>query len=119
MAEPYIGQIIAVGFNFAPVGWLQCDGSLLQISQYSVLYNLLGTTYGGDGSNTFGLPDLRGRAPLSVGQGVGLSNHVLGQAAGRETVTLTSNQVGGHSHLIMASAQTGGTATPGTANEGG
>src|SRR5487761_1961833 len=98
MGQPYVGQIIAVGFNFAPVNWLLCDGSMQQISQFDALYSLLGTTYGGNGTTTFGLPDLRGRSPIGFGQGGGLSNYALGQIGGAERVTLTANQVGAHSH---------------------
>lgn len=77
--ECFIGQILLVGFNFAPRGFMQCDGRLLSISQYTALFSLLGTTYGGDGVTTFALPDLRGRAPLAYGQGPGLSNFEIGQ----------------------------------------
>ena len=104
MAQPFVGQVIAVGFNFAPVGWFLCNGQLLPISQYDVLFNLLGTTYGGDGISTFGLPNMNGRAPLCMGTGSGLSTYVLGQAAGTESVTLLSNQVGLHSHTLATSA---------------
>ena len=113
MGQPYVGQIIAVGFNFAPVNWLLCDGSLQQISQFDMLYTLLGTTYGGNGTTTFGLPDLRGRSPIGFGQGGGLSNYALGQIGGAERVTLTANQVGAHSHTLLASAQSGTSVTPG------
>lgn len=113
MAEPFIGQIIAVGFNFAPVGWLPCNGQLLPISEYTPLFALIGTTYGGDGSTNFALPDLRGRTPISSGQGPRTSNHVLGQPVGNETVTLLANQVGPHSHPLLASGKDGTTNTPG------
>jgi microcystin-dependent protein len=113
MAQPYLGQIMAVGFNFAPVGWFLCNGQTLPIAQYAALYNLLGTTYGGDGVNTFGLPNLCGRVAVNQGQGPGLSSYVLGQTAGTENVTLTANQVGAHAHPLMASQQSGSTATPG------
>ena len=84
MSEPFVGQVIAVGFNFAPVGWALCQGQLLPISQNAALFSLLGTTYGGDGQSTFGLPDLRGRAALGMGQGSGLQPYVLGQPGGVE-----------------------------------
>ncbi len=115
MAEPYVGQVIAVGFNFAPVGWLLCDGSLQSIANNPVLYSLLGTTYGGDGQTTFGLPDLRGRTVIGHGQGPGLQNYVLGQKAGTETVTLTTGQMPAHNHMPQAQPATasGATATPG------
>jgi microcystin-dependent protein len=87
------------GGNFAPVGWAFCDGALLAISQYEPLFALIGTTYGGDGVNTFQLPDLRGRIPVHVGTGF-----VLGQAAGTETVTLTTNQMPAHTHQVAARA---------------
>ncbi|HUN43178.1 MAG TPA: tail fiber protein [Acetobacteraceae bacterium] len=102
MSQPFIGQIVAVGFNFAPVDWHFCDGSLLAISQYSALYNLIGTTYGGDGVSTFALPDLRGRFAIHQGQGNGLSNYVLGQRAGEEQHTLTGQEMGPHNHVLMA-----------------
>ena len=92
--------MIAVGFNFAPDGWHICDGSLLQISQYETLFNLIGTTYGGDGQATFGLPDLRGRAVVGMGQGPGFLPYTLGQPGGAESVTLASGQVGSHAHAL-------------------
>lgn len=104
MSDPYVGQIIAVGFNFAPIGWLECAGQSLSISTYEVLFTLIGTTYGGDGVSTFNLPDLRGRAAVNQGQGPALSNYVLGQATGVETVTLTQSQIGAHTHLLMDGA---------------
>jgi microcystin-dependent protein len=112
MAQPYVGQIISVGFNFAPVGWHLCDGSLLPISDYDVLYNLLGTTYGGNGTTTFAVPDLRGRAPLCMGQGSGFPNYIQGQIAGSESVTLIANQVGSHSHNLLASTKDGSATNP-------
>ena len=90
MAQPFIGQLLAVPYNFAPQGWALCDGQLLAISQNQALFSLLGTSYGGDGRETFGLPDLRGRVPVSSGQGPGLSPYSLGQAAGAESVNLTA-----------------------------
>ncbi len=114
MAQPFVGQIIAVGFNFAPNGWFLCDGSTVPISQYDVLYNLIGTTYGGDGVSTFALPDLRGRVAVNQGQGPSLSNYLLGQRSGSENVTLTVGQIGSHSHALMASATTGTSITPGS-----
>ena len=102
MSEPFLGQILAVGFDFAPVGWFPCDGRLLRISEYDALYNLLGTTFGGDGQNTFGLPDLRGRVVVGSGQGQGLQNYIPGMLAGTEKVTLSVTQTAAHSHTIMA-----------------
>ena len=113
MSQPYLGQVIAVGFNFAPVGWHLCDGSLLSISQYSALYSLVGTTFGGDGQNTFGIPDLRGRAALGAGQGPGRQPYVLGQLGGAESVTVTSSQFAGHTHALSGAA-TATTPTPGS-----
>lgn len=112
--DPYVGEIRMFAGNFAPVGWFFCDGSLLSISQYQVLFSLLGTTYGGDGTTTFALPDLRGRIPVGVGQGTGLSNYVLGQQAGAETVTLASANLPVHTHSLNASTAAATTATPGT-----
>lgn len=101
--EPFIGMIVMFGGNFAPRGWAKCDGTLLSISQYQALFSILGTTYGGDGRTTFGLPGLRGRVPMHYGQGPGLSNKALGQKGGTETVTLNTNQIPSHTHGINAS----------------
>jgi microcystin-dependent protein len=106
MSQPYVGQIILVGFNFAPSGFFPCDGRLLPISEYETLFNLIGTTYGGDGQNTFALPDLRGRLPIGVGSGPGLSSYVIGETLGVESVTLTVNQVPAHTHGIDVSGMT-------------
>ncbi len=111
-ATPYVGQIMAFGGNFAPQGWALCDGSLLPISQYDVLFSLIGTTYGGDGQTTFALPDLRSRVPLHQGQGSGLSNYVLGQSGGAEAVTLTVGQLPQHSHPAMANSGGGTGSSP-------
>ncbi len=104
MAEPFIGEIRIVGFTFPPTGWATCDGQLLPISQNTALFSLLGTTYGGDGQQTFALPDLRGRVPIHHGQGPGLSDYVQGQSGGEESHTLTSQELAAHSHLINANA---------------
>jgi microcystin-dependent protein len=104
MSEPFLGQIMLVGFNFAPQGWAFCNGQLMSISQNTALFSLLGTTYGGNGTTTFALPDLRGRAAVGFGQGPGLSNYDLGQSTGTETVTLTVGQIPAHSHLVAANA---------------
>jgi microcystin-dependent protein len=114
MSEPFVGQIIPVGFSFAPVGWLLCDGSLLSIDEYQVLYTLIGTTYGGDGASTFGLPNLCGRVAMTAGQGGGLQPYVQGQAGGSEAVTLNTTQLGNHVHLMVASSQDGTTNVPST-----
>jgi microcystin-dependent protein len=112
--QPFVGQIIAVGFNFAPPGWFPCDGRLLAISEYDVLFNLIGTTYGGDGQSTFGLPNLQGRTPVCQGTGLGLSPRVMGQASGTESVTLLSTQIASHPHQLLASSATGTLSTPTT-----
>jgi len=109
---PALGEIRSVGFNFAPAGWHICDGTLLPISEYDALYALLGTTYGGDGVTTFGLPDLRGRFLVNQGQGPGRSNRTLGQNGGTESVTLTSTQIPQHTHSAMASTSDGTTNVP-------
>lgn len=98
--EPFIGQIMQFGGNFAPRGWAKCDGQLLAISQYSALFSILGTTYGGDGVTTFALPDLRSRMPMHSGHGPGLSAYKLGQKGGVEKVTLTSIDIPSHSHSL-------------------
>ena len=98
MATPFIGEIIYFGGNFAPVNYAMCQGQLLAISQNTALFSILGTTYGGNGQNTFALPDLRGRAPVGPGQGPGLSNYVLGQLSGAESVTLSSANLPIHTH---------------------
>lgn len=112
MSTPYIGEIRVFGGNFAPVGWAFCDGRLLAIAENDVLFNLIGTTYGGDGQTTFALPDLRGRVPLHMGQGNGLSPRVLGQQGGAEAVTLQASQLPQHSHLAQADSAAGTQAIP-------
>ncbi|MCB0657138.1 MAG: phage tail protein [Saprospiraceae bacterium] len=93
MAQPYVGEIRMFAGNFAPAGWMFCEGQLLPISENETLFNLIGTTYGGDGQSTFGLPDLRGRIPLHQGNG-----YILAETGGAETVTLTVNQIPSHNH---------------------
>ncbi|WP_233081719.1 phage tail protein [Rheinheimera soli] len=110
MSEPFIGEIRSVGFSYAPRGWAFCDGRLLAIAQYSALFSLLGTTYGGDGQTTFALPDLRGRVPTGQGQGPGLPVTSLGQKAGTPSTTLTVAQL--PQHIPQATFQ--GTAASGT-----
>lgn len=102
--EPFIGQIIMFAGNFAPRGWAFCDGQLIAISQNEALFSILGTTYGGDGRTTFGLPDLRGRAPIGPRTGPGLSTYALGQRGGVETVTLSVNQIPSHNHIASTTA---------------
>src|SRR5690349_21241669 len=106
MANPFLGEIRMFGGTFAPRGWAFCNGQLLAISQNDALFALLGTIYGGDGVTTFALPDLRGRIPLHNGQGSGLSPYTQGQVAGTESVTLTSNNVPQHSHLVAIGSAT-------------
>jgi microcystin-dependent protein len=99
MAQPYVGEIRMFAGNFAPAGWMFCEGQLLPISEYETLFNLIGTTYGGDGQSTFALPDLRGRVPLHFGNGF-----TLAETGGVETVTLTVPQIPAHSHPFLASS---------------
>jgi microcystin-dependent protein len=109
---PYLGNIMLFAGNFAPRGWVFCHGQLLSIANDSALFALLGTTYGGDGQNTFAVPDLRSRVPIHQGTGPGLSTYVMGQQAGTETVTLTSNQIPFHTHPVAVSSNTATTGTP-------
>jgi microcystin-dependent protein len=102
MSDPFIAQIVMFGGNFAPRGWALCDGQLLPIAQNTALFSILGTTYGGDGRTTFGLPDLRGRVPVHPGNGPGLSPYQLGQRGGTESVTLNTTQIPPHSHALSA-----------------
>src|SRR5204863_741685 len=101
-ADPLLGEILLVPYNFAPRGWAFCQGQILSISQNTALFSLLGTTYGGNGQTTFALPDLRGRCAISNGQGPGLSNYVLGEVTGTESVTLNSQQLPPHTHTVNA-----------------
>jgi microcystin-dependent protein len=102
MSEAFVGEIRMFAGNFAPQNWAPCDGRLLPIAENEVLYTLLGTTYGGDGQTTFGLPDLRGRLPIGMGQGPGLSPRVQGQQMGVESVTLNVAQTPAHTHAFAA-----------------
>jgi microcystin-dependent protein len=108
MAEPFVGEIRIFAGNFAPSGWAFCQGQVLPISQFDALFNLIGTTYGGDGQSTFALPNLASRIPMHVGQ-----NFVQGQAAGEEQVTLTTQQIPAHSHTVTASSASGTQPGPG------
>src|SRR6478672_8078884 len=107
MAQPYVGEIRMFAGNFAPAGWMFCEGQLLPISEYETLFNLIGTTYGGDGQSTFALPDLRGRIPMHPGNG-----HVQGERAGAETVTLTTSQIPVHNHALLATSAVGTQSSP-------
>ena len=104
MSNPFVGEIRMFGGNFAPAGWAFCQGQLLPISENETLFNLIGTTYGGDGQETFALPDLQGRLPMHQGQGPGISqNYIIGEKAGVESVTLTTQQIPIHNHAFLAS----------------
>lgn len=108
---PYVGEIRMFAGNFPPNGWLFCEGQLVPISENDTLFQLIGTTYGGDGQETFALPDLRGRSPMHQGQGLGSAqNRALGENGGVEEVTLTVNQIPSHSHPPMGSTRAGVTA---------
>ena len=108
MAQPYVGEIRIFAGNFAPAGWMFCDGQLLPISENETLFQLIGTTYGGDGQSTFALPDLRGRLPVHQGSGF-----VLAETGGAEEITLTVNQIPAHTHPLLASTTNGDQTTPG------
>lgn len=110
--EPYLGEIMLFSGNFAPKGWALCNGQLLAINQNQALFSLLGTTYGGNGSTTFALPDLRGRVPIHQGQGPGLSPRVLGERAGAEHHTLAVAEMPAHAHVARASSAAGTAAGP-------
>jgi microcystin-dependent protein len=115
MSSPYVGEIRMFGGNFAPAGWANCDGQLLPISENETLFNLIGTTYGGDGQETFAMPNLNDRAVVHMGTGNGLSTRVLGEIGGTESVTLNTNQLGGHQHNLMGSTDVGTSPNPGGA----
>ena len=100
--DPFLAEIKLFGGNFAPRGWAYCDGQLLPISQYSALFSILGTTYGGDGRTTFALPDLRGRAAIHPGNGPGLSDYKLGEKGGRESITLNITNLPSHNHVATS-----------------
>lgn len=112
MAQPFVAEIRMFGFNFAPKGWAQCNGQLLPISQNTALFSLLGTNYGGDGKSNFGLPNLQGSAAVDAGQGPGLSDYVLGQTGGVQTVTLTTQEMPLHQHAVNASGNNADQNTP-------
>src|SRR3954471_5485480 len=112
MGQPFVGEIRMFGGNFAPAGWAFCSGQLMPISENDTLFTLIGTTYGGDGQETFGIPDLQGRLPIHMGQGSGLSSHTIGEKAGTETVTLTTQQIPIHNHTPTANSGLGTSASP-------
>jgi microcystin-dependent protein len=111
MSQPYMGEIRMFGGSFAPAGWAFCDGQLMPISEYDALFVLLGTTYGGDGQETFGIPDLRGRVPIHAGTASSGNTYVLGETGGVESVTLSVQQMPNHNHSALA-ASTGQVASP-------
>jgi len=108
MSSPFVAEIRIFGFNFAPKGWAFCNGQLMPISQNTALFSLLGTTYGGDGISTFGLPNFQGSAPMHQGQGAGLSLRDLGESAGEQTVTLLESEMPAHAHGAQAYPNAGG-----------
>src|SRR3954463_10208723 len=108
MAQPYVGEIRMFGGNFAPAGWMFCEGQLLPISENETLFQLIGTTYGGDGQSTFALPDLRGRIPIHQGNGF-----ILAETGGAEGIPLTVNQIPAHSHPWLCSSASAGNKSPG------
>jgi microcystin-dependent protein len=107
MAQPYVGEIRMFAGNFAPAGWMFCEGQLLPISEYETLFNLIGTTYGGDGQSTFALPDLRGRLPVHMG-----NSFTLAETGGAEEITLTVNQIPAHSHPLLCANTVGNDPNP-------
>ena len=116
MADNFLGEIRVFPFNFAPKGWALCNGQLLPISQNTALFSLLGTTYGGDGKTTFALPNLQGAAPVSFGQGPGLTLRNLGEAGGSDNVTLTPAQLPAHVHNVAVASTNDGTTASATPN---
>lgn len=113
MSDPFVAEVRAFGFNFAPKGWAFCNGQILPISQNTALFALLGTYYGGDGKSTFALPDLQGcRVPIGTGQGQGLSERVLGETGGAATVTLLESEMPAHSHSLNATASPADVSSP-------
>jgi microcystin-dependent protein len=112
MADPFVAEIRIFPFNFAPRGWAWCDGQLLPLSQNTALFSLLGTTYGGNGTSNFALPNLQGSAPMHPGQGPGLSLHDLGETGGSETVSLLVSEIPSHSHTMRANIGDGISPSP-------
>lgn len=114
MSDYFVGEIRLFAGRYAPADWHMCDGSLVAINTYQALYSLIGTTYGGDGVTTFGLPDLRGRIPIGQGQGTNMTNRVVGQNGGAEAVALQTSQIGAHSHTMLTAGVPATTPTIGT-----
>jgi microcystin-dependent protein len=111
MSSPYVGEIRLFAGNFAPQGWMTCDGQTLAISEYDTLFNLIGTTYGGDGQSTFALPNLTARVPIHIGSN-GTTTYSLAQNGGVTSVTLTTNQIPAHTHVPIGDANSGTTGNP-------
>lgn len=112
MSMPFVGEIRMFGFGRVPNGWFTCNGALVSIAEYELLFTLIGTTYGGDGQNTFALPDLRGRLPLHQGAGIGLTNRVIGESSGTESVTLSVAQMPMHTHALTVTSAAATLDTP-------
>ena len=110
--DQFVAEIRILPFNFAPRGWAFCDGQILAVSQNTALFSLLGVTYGGNGQSTFALPNLQGRAPMHPRQGPGLSDHILGEQGGAETVTLIESEMPAHSHALQGTAGIGNQNSP-------
>ncbi len=113
MSSPFVAEVRMFGFNYAPKSWALCNGQIMPIAQNTALYSLLGTNYGGNGTSTFGLPNLQGSFPITSGQGAGLSPYQPGQAGGAASVTLNLTQIPSHNHSVNGQAATGDSATPG------
>lgn len=115
MSDPFVAEIRAVGFNFPPAGWALCNGQLLSIAQNTALFSLVGTSYGGNGTTTFGLPNLQGRAVMGAGDGPGLTPRVLGESGGESSVTLTQANIPSHTHNLVAANAVGTSTSPANA----
>ncbi|KIO51203.1 phage tail protein [Flavobacterium hibernum] len=115
MAVPYVGEIRMFAGNFAPAGWMLCEGQLISIAENETLFNLIGTTYGGDGQETFALPDLRGRVPIHYGKNITGSDYLLAETGGVESVTLNTQQIPTHTHSLIATTDLADTGNPGNA----
>lgn len=112
MSDPFVAEIRMFGFNFAPNGWATCDGQLLPIQQNTALFSLLGTNFGGNGQSNFGLPNLQGSAPLHWGQGPGLSDYLLGETTGTNSVTLLTTEMPSHQHAVQANGRVAESVNP-------
>ncbi|MEM7110796.1 MAG: tail fiber protein [Chloroflexota bacterium] len=112
MATPFVGEIRLFAGTYAPVGWKFCDGAILSVNDYPQLADLLGDTYGGNGTTTFALPDMEGRVPVGVGQGMGLSSRSLGEQGGAEEVQLSTNEIPEHSHKLLATSDAATSGSP-------